>query len=220
MATNDEKKQRGTLVNILDLEDAVGAKGIAFDPEVEYTFTITKREARRLESEKDGHKKEFTVIEIFCTEQESQATIKQSFFHNNKVTVNEEDLAKESDVVKFARGTGHQVGVDKKFSFNNVLREGTQFKAHVKPQIGKDGKTPTGYSEIDLMSIKPGKAGSSQKAQTKISGSSEDEQFLIDMSAGYSDKTSMITGLSKIGKTSLINLLISLDDNGKLKYQK
>ena len=218
MAT--EKQQRGTLINILDLDPAEGAKGISFDPDVEYTFTVTERVARKLTSEKEGHTKEFTVVEMMCTEQESQATIKQSFFYNQKVIINDEDKLKESDVVKFARGIGYPVGVGKKFVFGDVVREGIVFRAHVKPQMGKDGKTPTGYSEIDLLSIKAVKGAGGAKAQTKIGGSSEDEQFLIDMAQGYSDKTALITGLSKIGKTSMINLLISLDDQGKLKYNK
>jgi len=220
MATQDEKKQRGTLINILDLDPAEGAKGISFDPDVEYQFTVTERVARKLQSEKEGHTKEFTVIEAMCTEQESQATIRQSFFYNQKVIINDDDKLKESDVVKFARGIGYPVGIGKKFVFGDVVREGVVFKAHVKPQMGKDGKTPTGYSEIDLMTIKAVKGAAGAKAQTKIAGSSEDEQFLIDMANGFSDKTAMITGLSKIGKTSMINLLISLDDQGKLKYSK
>jgi hypothetical protein len=219
MANTDEKKQRGTLINILDLDPAEGAKGISFDPEVEYTFTVTSREARKLTTEKDGHQKEFTVVDMQCTESESQATIRQSFFYNQKVIVNDEDKTKESDVVKFARGIGYPVGVGKKFVFGDVVREGIVFKAHVKPQLGKDGKTPTGYSEIDLTSVKGVKTPGA-KAQAKITGSSEDEEFLIAMSQGYADKTAMIGGLSKAGKASLINLLISLDDQGKLKYSK
>jgi hypothetical protein len=218
MAT-DEKKQRGTLINILDLDPVEGVKGISFDPEVEYTFTVTERIARKLQSEKDGHTKEFTVVEMMCTEQESQATIKQSFFYSNKgVVIKEEDKAKESDVVKFARGIGYPVGVGKKFVFGDVVREGIVFKAHVKAQMQKDGKTPTGYSEIDLLSVKAVKTPGA-KPQTKIAGSSEDEQFLIDMAQGYSSKEKLIQGLSKIGKAGMINLLISLDDQGKLKYQ-
>jgi len=219
MANTDEKKQRGTLINILDLDAAEGAKGISFDPEVEYTFTVTSREARKLSTEKDGHTKEFTVIDIQCTEKESQATIRQSFFYNQKVIINEDDKQKESDVVKFARGIGYPVGIGKKFVFGDVLREGTVFAAHVKPQIGKDGKTPTGYSEIDLLTVKGVKVPGA-KAQQKIGGSSEDETFLIEMSAGYPNKEQMIAGLSKIGKMGLINLLISLDEQGKMKYTK
>jgi hypothetical protein len=67
MVNTDEKKNRGTLINILDLDAAEGAKGISFDPEVEYTFKITERAARKLQTEKDGHVRDFTVIEIFCT---------------------------------------------------------------------------------------------------------------------------------------------------------
>jgi hypothetical protein len=220
MAT-DEKKQRGTLINILDLDPVEGVKGISFDPDVEYTFTVTERIARKLQSEKDGHTKEFTVVEMMCTEQESQATIKQSFFYSNKgVVIKEEDKAKESDVVKFARGIGYPVGVGKKFVFGDVVREGIVFKAHVKPQMQKDGKTPTGYSEIDLLSVKAVKTPGASKPQTKIAGSGEDEQFLIDMAQGYSSKEKLIQGLSKIGKAGMINLLISLDDQGKLVYQK
>jgi hypothetical protein len=220
MATNEEKKQRGTLINILDLDPAEGAKGISFDPDVEYTFKVTERVARKLISEKEGHQKEFTVVEMMCTEEESQATIKQSFFYNQKVIINDDDKLKESDVVKFARGTGYPVGVGKKFVFGDVVREGIVFKAHVKPQMQKDGKTPTGYSELDLLTVKAVKGSGAPKAQTKIGGSAEDEQFLIDMANGFANKTEMITGLSKIGKTSMINLLISLDDQGKLKYSK
>jgi len=220
--TTDEKKQRGTLINILDLDPAEGAKGISFDPEVEYTFTVTERVARKLQSQAgDGHTKEFTVIEMMCTEQESQATIKQSFFYNNKVIINDDDHEKESPVVKFARGIGYPVGIGKKFVFGDVVREGIVFKAHVRPQMQKDGKTPTGYSEIDLKTVKAVKgAGGAAKSQAKISGNPEDEQFLIDMANGFANKTEMITGLSKIGKTSMINLLIALDDQGKLKYSK
>jgi hypothetical protein len=220
MATTDEKKQRGTLINILDLDPVEGVKGISFDPDVEYTFTVTERIARKLQSEKDGHTKEFTVVEMMCTEQESQATIKQSFFYSNKgVVIKEEDKAKESDVVKFARGIGYPVGVGKKFVFGDVVREGIVFKAHVKPQMQKDGKTPTGYSEIDLLSVKAVKTPGASKPQTKIAGSSEDEDFLIGMAQGYASKEKLIQGLSKIGKAGMINLLISLDDQGKLKYQ-
>jgi hypothetical protein len=219
MANIDEKKNRGTLINILDLEAAEGAKGISFDPEVEYTFKITERAARKLTTEKDGHQKEFTVIEIFCTEDESQATIKQSFFHGQKVIINDEDKVKESDIVKFARGIGYPVGIGKKLIFGDVLREGTVFKAHVKPQIGKDGKTPTGYSEIDLLTVKGVKVPGA-KTQSTIAGSDDDTKFLIEMSAGYPNKEGMISGLSKIGKMSLINLLISLDEQGKMKYSK
>jgi len=212
-----EAKQRGTLINILDLDDAEGAKGISFDPEVEYTFTITQREARQLETEKDGHKKSFTVIDVQCTELESQASIKTSFFYNNKVIINEEDKVKESPVVKFARGIGYAVGVGKKFKFADVLREGIVFKAFVKPQMGKDGKTPTGYSEIDLATVK---SVSGAKKQATISGSSEDEAFLVSLALGYPNKEKLIGGLGSIGKMPLINLLITLDEQGKLKYMK
>ena len=219
MPATDEKKSRGTLINILDLDAAEGAKGISFDPDVEYTFTVTQREARKLETEKEGHKREFTVIDIMCTEQESQATIRVSFFYNNKVIINEEDKAKESPVVSFARGIGHPVGIGKKFVFGDVTKEGTVFKAHVKPQMGKDGKTATGYSEIDLMTVKGLKTPSS-KSQTKIVGSSEDETFLIAMSEGFTKKEDMIPALQKLGKMGMINLLISLDEQGKMKYGK
>jgi hypothetical protein len=219
MAT-EKKDQRGTLIDILGLEAAEGAKGISFDPEVEYTFKVTERVARKLKTEKDGHEKEFTVVEMMCTEQESQATIRQSFFYNQKVIINEDDKQKESDVVKFARGINYPVGVGKKFVFGDVVREGIEFKAHVKPQMGKDGKTPTGYSELDLMTVKGIKGAGGAKAQTKVTGSEEDEGFLIAMSMEYANKESMIAGLSKKGKMGLINLLISLDEQGKLLYKK
>lgn len=217
MAENTEKKQRGTLINILDLEPAVGAKGISFDPEVEYTFKVTSREARKLTTEKDGHKKDFHVVDMQCTEQESQASIRTSFFYNNKVTVNDEDKTKESPVVTFARGLGYPVGVDKPFVFGDVIKEGVTFKAHVKPQIDKKTGKESGYSEIDLFTVK-GKLGSA-KAQTAISGSKDDETLLIEMATGFANKTALITGLQSIGKMGLINLLISLDEQGKLKYK-
>jgi len=217
MAT-EEKKQRGTLINILDLDPAEGVKGISFDPDVEYTFTVTSREARKLETEKDGHKKEFVVVDMQCTEQESQATIRVSFFHNQKVVINDEDKLKESDIVKFARGIGYPVGIGKKFVFGDVIREGTVFAAHVKPQKNREGKE-TGYSEIDLLTVKAIKTPGA-KAQQKISGSEEDEGFLIGMSTEYANKEQMIAGLSKKGKMGLINLLISLDEQGKMLYKK
>jgi hypothetical protein len=219
MATADEKKQRGTLINILDLDDSEGAKGISFDPEIEYIFTVTERTARKQSTEKDGHQKEFTVVDLACTESKSQATIRLSFFYNAKVIINEEDKQKESDVVKFARGIGYPVGVGKKFKWGDVCREGIVFKAHVKPQLGKDGKTPTGYSVIDLLSMKAVKTPGA-KSQAKISGSTEDEEFLIGVAQGYANKEALIAGLSKMGKMALINLLISLDEQGKLKYSK
>jgi hypothetical protein len=222
MATTTEKKERGTLINILDLDPVEGVKGISFDPDVEYTFKVTERQTRKIEKDDgSGHKKEFVVIEMMCTEQESQATIKQSFFYSNKgVTINEEDREKESPVVKFARGIGYPVGIGKKFSYADVVREGIEFKAHVKPQIDrsdKTGKTLTGYSEIDLMTVKAVKVPGS-KAQTKISGSPDDEQFLINMALGFPNKEKLIGGVAAAGKANLINLLMSLDEQGKLKY--
>jgi hypothetical protein len=222
MATTTEKKERGTLINILDLDPVEGVKGISFDPDVEYTFKVTERQTRKLEKDDgSGHKKEFVVIEMMCTEQESQATIKQSFFYSNKgVTINEDDHEKESPVVKFARGIGYPVGIGKKFSYADVVREGIEFKAKVKPQIDrsdKSGKTLTGYSEIDLMTVKGIKVPGA-KAQTKISGSPDDEQFLINMALGFPNKEKLIGGVAAAGKANLINLLMSLDEQGKLKY--
>jgi hypothetical protein len=223
MASNTEKKERGTLINILDLEPAEGAKGISFDPDVEYMFRVTERTTRRLEKDDgSGHKKEFVVIELQCTEQESQANIKQSFFHSNKVTINDDDHEKESPVVKFARGIGYPVGVGKKFVFSDVLREGIEFKARVKPQIDKSdksGKTLTGYSEIDLMTVKGTKVPGA-KSQAKISGNADDEEFLVNMAQGFPNKEKLIGAVAAAGKANLINLLMSLDEQGKLKYSK
>jgi hypothetical protein len=58
------------------------------------------------------------------------------------------------------------------------------------------------------------------KAQQKIGGSEEDEGYLIGMSTKYANKEQMISGLSKEGKMGLINLLISLDEQGRLLYKK
>jgi len=224
MVANTDKKERGTLINILDLDPVEGVKGISFDPEVEYTFTVTERFTRKLDKDDgQGHKKEFIVIELMCTELESQATIKQSFFYSNKgVTINEEDKEKESPVVKFARGIGYPVGIGKKFSYSDVLREGIVFKANVKPQVDrsdKTGKTLTGYSEIDLLTVKGVKTPGS-KTQTKIAGSNEDEQFLVNMALGFPNKEKLIGGVAAAGKANLINLLMSLDEQGKLHYSK
>jgi len=220
MAENTEKKNRGTLINILELDAAEGAKGISFDPEVEYTFQITERVARKLTSVKeDGHSKEFVVIEAMCTEQESKATIKQSFFYHTKVIINDEDRVKESDVVKFARGIGYDVGIGKKFVFGDVIREGVTFKAHVKPQMQKDGKTPTGYSEIDLLTVK-GMKGSAAPKQATITGNKEDESIVSSMAMGYPNKEALIPALAKSGHPQLINLAISMDAQGKLSYLK
>lgn len=213
----DETKKKGTLINILDLDEAECAKGISFDPDVEYTFTITSREARKLETEKDGHKKEFVVIDAQCTEQESKATIRMSFFYNTKVIINDEDKAKESDIVKFARGIGYPVGIGKKFKFAEVIREGIAFKAHCKPQMGKDGKTPTGYSEIDLLTVKGTKSSAAPK-QSTIASNPADEEKVIAMALGYANKEALIPALAKSGMGGLIQLAISLDEQGKLKY--
>jgi len=217
MAENTEKKNRGTLLNILDLEDSEGAKGISFDPEVEYTFTVTSREARELKSEKDGHEKKFVVIDLQCTEKESEATIRQSFFHNKKVIINEEDRTKESDAVKFARGMGHKVGVGFPFKWGEIFKEGIQFKAHTKPQMKSDGKTPTGYSEIDLNTIVPVKGGG-KSSQAKISGSKDDETFLIVEATKCRNKEALIPVVAA-ARPDLVNLLMQMDAAGKLTYK-
>jgi hypothetical protein len=218
MITMPEKKQTGTLINILDLETAEGVKGISFDPEVLYTFTVTERTTRKLDKDDgSGHKKEFVVVDLQCTEKESSATIRQSFFYNKKVIINEEDKLKESDVVKFARGIGYPVGIGKPFKFADVLREGITFTAHTKLQMGKDGKTPSGYSEIDLMTVKA-VGGSAAPKQSTISGSETDVKFLQDIALGYASKEALIPALSKMGKSGLINLLIDLIDQGKIKF--
>ena len=215
MAT--EQKQRGTLINILDLDPMECSRGINFDPDVLYTFTITGVEARKLEKETNGHKKEFIIVDAQCTEQESKATIRMSFFHNQKITFNDENRLRETDIVKFARGLGFQIGLGKKFSMSEIVREGARFQAHVKPQVNNEGK-PSGYNEIDLMTVK-GIGGASQKqAQSTIAGSPEDEEFLVGVAAGYPNKEKMINGLREMKRMDLINLMMTLDSQGKLKY--
>ena len=217
MADNTEKKNRGTLINILDLEDSECAQGISFDPEVEYTFTVTSREAHELKSEKDGHEKKFTIIELQCTEQESEATIRMSFFHNKKVIINEDDHTKESDAIKFARAMGHKVGVGLPFKWGEIFKEGIQFKAHTKLQMKPDGKTPSGYSEVNLDTIVPVKGGA-KASQAKISGSKDDETYLIVEATKYPNKEKLIPAIAT-ARPDLVNLLMQMDAQGKLSYK-
>lgn len=214
-----ETKKQGTLIDINSLEDSEGALGITFDPDVEYTFTVTSVETRKVKkTDESGHEgKEFTVIETQNTEEESDVNIRASFFYNKKVTINEADKAKEADAVKYARGLGYPVGVKMPFKWKEIFRPGVRFTAHVRPQMKKDGKTPTGYSEIDLMTVK-GIKGAKQAKQASISGNADEIATVTGMALTVPNKTALITALSKNGMANLIQLAISLDDDKKLKY--
>lgn len=218
---SEDKKSRGTLIDIAGLEDSVGAKGINYDPAVEYEWTIKSREARKIVPEStDGHEgKAFTVVEIQCEESEEQGTIKQSFFYSKRVTVNEEDKSKESDAVLFARGMGYPVGVDLPFKWLEVFQVGLKFKAHVRKQLNRKTKAETGYMEIDLATVKPVKGGRAAPKQETISGSDEDRGVVIEMALGQTNKTALVGALNKAGKAKLINLALQMDKAGELSYQ-
>lgn len=223
-----EQKRQGTLVNPDELEDGVGSKGIQFDPDVLYTFTLTSMEARKIKKAGEaGHEgKEFTVIETQNTEEGSDAQIRMSFFHNKKVRINEDDKEHEDDAVKFARGMGYPVGIGVAFKWKEIFRVGQKFTAHVKPQIRKmkqpDGsvkEVETGFSEIDLMTVKSTKGGSKPAAkQAAISGSAADIETVVGMAAGYPNKGALITGLNQAKMSNLIQLAIQLDNEKKLTY--
>ena len=217
-----ETKNTETLIDIASLEDSVGAKGASFDPEVLYDFTVQSMETRKLKKQDaEGHDgKEFTVIDLSCVESESEVAIRQSFFYNKKVTINEEDKTKEGDAVKFARGIGYDVGVDKPFKWKDIFRVGLKFKAHVKEQLDRKTKAPTGYSEIDLLTVQPAKGGAAKAGakQAALSGSAEDVETVTAMALGYANKTELIKGLNGAGMPKLINLAIQLDGAGKLTY--
>jgi hypothetical protein len=216
-----EQKNRGTLIDIASLEDSVGAKGANFDPEVLYDFTVQSMETRKLKKQDaEGHDgKEFTVIDLSCVEGESEVAIRQSFFYNKKVIVNDEDKTKEGDAVKFARGIGYDVGVDKPFKWKDIFRVGLKFKAHVKEQLDRKTKAPTGYSEIDLMTVQPAKGGSAKTgAKQAPLGNQDDIDTIVAMAPGYANKTALIKGLNEAGMGKSINLAIQLDGAGKLTY--
>jgi hypothetical protein len=51
-------------------------------------------------------------------------------------------------------------------------------------------------------------------------GSNEDEGFLIGLATQYEGKEALIGAVVKAGKANLMNLLLSMDEQGKLSYRK
>jgi hypothetical protein len=216
----DMEKNKGTLINILDLPEAEITKGIQFNPDVEYDFEITDVTATKRKTVKDGHEKEFVVIDAHCSEATQDASLKMSFFHNDKVTIDEENKKRESGIVKFARGIGYPVSLGKKIKFGEIIKPGISFKAHTRLQ--KDPKTgqDSVYSEIDFDTIKPGKKG--VKMQTKIDQAIEPaaEAELKALAGSYMKFEHLVQGLVQMGKSSLITPASILNQEGKLIYKQ
>jgi hypothetical protein len=81
----------------------------------------------------------------------------------------------------------------------------------------QDGKTPTGYSEIDLNTIVPIKGGAKSGGQAKISGTKADEAYLIVEATKVPNKETLIPLVAK-DRPDLVNLLMQMDAGGKLSY--
>lgn len=214
------EKNKGTLVNILDLPEAEITKGIQFNPDVEYDFEITEVTATKRKTVKDGHEKEFTVIDAHCSEATQDASLKMSFFYNDKVVIDQENPKRESAIIKFARGIGYPVALGKKIRFGEIVRTGISFKAHTRYQ--KDPKTgqDSVYSEIDFDSIKAGKKGA--KMQTKIAQEIDPatEAELKALAGGYMKFEHLVQGLVAMGKSTLITPASILNQEGKLIYKQ
>ena len=136
-------------------------EGIKFDPEKDYTLELT--EIKREAGEKDG--KEWQKLNLFWTEQESGVTIRQSHFLNPKVTRNKDDGAKSASLVKLALALGYKAEIgDKSFHPKHFLKEGLKIVARVVDQVNNKTKEKTGFSEIDISTIRP--AG--KKAQQSL----------------------------------------------------
>lgn len=221
MIMAEETKQKGTLVNILDLPEAEITKGIQFNPDVEYDFEISEVQARKLVTNKDGHEKGFIVIDAHCNEATQDATLKMSFFFNDKVVIDTENPKRESTIVKFARGIGYPVSLGKKIKFGEIVRPGVSFKAHTKFQTDtKTGKESV-YSEIDFDTIKSGgKKGA--KAQTKIAEEIDATMAatILGIAAGHTKFELLVQGLVGMGKSDLISPASQLDREGRLVFKK
>jgi hypothetical protein len=170
--------------------------------------------------QKDGHDKEFVVIDAHCNEATQDATLKMSFFYNDKVVIDAENPKRESPIVKFARGIGYPVSLGKKIKFGEIVRPGVSFKAHTRFQVDpKTGKESV-YSEINFDTIHGSKKGA--KVQTKVADdvSPAIAKEIQGFAAGYTKFEHLVQGLVTASRSDLISPASTLDREGKLTYAK
>lgn len=126
--------------------------GIKFDPEKEYTFELTDIQRKR--EIKDDKEKNSLVLSF--TEEESGVVIRQFHNINPKATKNADAPERSASLVKLAAALGYETNIgDKKFHPKHFLRMGMKIICHVVDQIDFKTKKPSGFSEIDITSIRP-----------------------------------------------------------------
>ena len=156
MVEEPKPESQEVLLNWMDDDYAMEVvAGIKFDPEKEYTFELSSIE-RKLKKKDDGKNSERLVLKWI--EQETGVVIQQSVFLNEKhnITKNQDAPEKSNDLVKLANALGYNVAVgDKGFHPKNFLHIGMKIVAHVIDQIDFKTKQKTGFSVIEIASIRP-----------------------------------------------------------------
>ena len=188
-------------------------EGIKFDPEVEYNFELTNIEGK--EKEKDG--KLLRMLRLTWTELVSGVNIGQTHFIRPKVAKNVEDSAKSDTLVKLALALGYKVDVgEKAFHPKNFLRQGMKITAHVKDQVDNKTGKKTGFSEIDIATIKlAGKRAQQQIGYDDGMISKWNEEVAKD---GIKTKEQLVQKLAMTQRSSEIPPLMEAAKAGLIKF--
>ena len=188
-------------------------EGIKFDPENDYTFEVT--DIKRKAGEKDG--KPWQSLELSFTEAESGVTIRKSFFLNPKISINKDSPEKSADLIKLANALGYKTEIGTKgFHPKNFLRIGLKISARVVEQVRKDG-TKTGYSEINIASIRP----FGKKAQQSFASDPSDvAKWQKEISDGkYPTKEKYMANLVNTGRATEVGPFNNAVASGEITFQ-
>lgn len=207
----DENTTQNTFDWMDDNNSMEVVEGIKFDPEIDYPFEIKEIVGKK--GVKEGH--EWQAIEVHFAEQESGVVIRKSFFVSPKITKNMDTPAKSNDLVKLAEALGHKPSIGSKIHPKNFLRVGLKITAKVVPSKNKEGKE-TGYSEIDLTTVRP----SGTKAQQKITiDPVKIEKWQKEITDGkYTSKEKYLQNLANTGRVMEVSEFLAAADSGSIKF--
>ena len=202
------------ILNWLDEDYAMEVtEGVKFDPEKQYTLELT--EIRREKEIKDD--KEQNRLVLMWTEQDSNVVIRQTHFLNPKTTMNKDEPQRSGSLVKLAERLGYTVKIgDKAFHPKNFLRQGMKITAHIVDQINGKTKVKTGFSEIDISTVKIAGA----KAQQSIQSNPEDvAKWNQQVAEGkFATQEKFVQNLASTGRLTEVAPFMDAAKQGLIKF--
>ena len=219
------------------------SKGL-LDPSAEYTWELYERVFRkdvifakgapaevkgRTLGELDPDEREeinpkwcADIIELrFRTIDEGlDVNLKESAWISDVLTLNTDNPEYQSRLATLIQKMGGALEEGQKIKLGVHFPIGLQFKAHPRPQTGKDGKE-TGYHELDLSTIR---AASKKKEQSKVAKADVTEEQRAEIKTLMGEmknpvKDEVMRELISSGKQHLMGAFITMSDAGEFKWK-